>query len=171
MTMGLACDRDGYDLRIPPCKGCGSRGCSNGFRCEPQVSATRRGVLGLLAAAPVIAPALAKAAISETPPSYAAGGIVGEAFLSPGVIGEDCQGGFRLTPEQSEAFQRVMNAPMIQSEPLSVLMRGASPWDELPTHPVIVGVDMGAGDDRTAYFMPVPNRLFGTYINEYGEAV
>jgi hypothetical protein len=38
MTMGLACDRDGYDLRIPPCKGCGSRGCANGFRCRPAVA-------------------------------------------------------------------------------------------------------------------------------------
>ncbi len=28
MTFGLACDRDGYDLRILPCPECGSRGCN-----------------------------------------------------------------------------------------------------------------------------------------------
>jgi hypothetical protein len=27
MTFGLACDRDGYDLRLPQCPQCGSRGC------------------------------------------------------------------------------------------------------------------------------------------------
>jgi hypothetical protein len=27
MTMGLACDREGYDLRLPKCPKCGSRGC------------------------------------------------------------------------------------------------------------------------------------------------
>lgn len=34
MTMGLAVDRDGYDMRIAPCKGCGSRGCPNRFQCR-----------------------------------------------------------------------------------------------------------------------------------------
>lgn len=34
MTMGLACDRDGYDLRIPPCGRCGSRGCPNRSTCK-----------------------------------------------------------------------------------------------------------------------------------------
>lgn len=27
MTMGLPCDREGYDLRMIPCPKCGSRGC------------------------------------------------------------------------------------------------------------------------------------------------
>lgn len=27
MTMGLPCDREGYDLRMPQCASCGSRGC------------------------------------------------------------------------------------------------------------------------------------------------
>jgi len=27
MTMGLPCDREGYDLRMTPCPKCGSRGC------------------------------------------------------------------------------------------------------------------------------------------------
>lgn len=35
MTFGLACDRDGYDLRIPKCSNCGSRGCPNRDRCPP----------------------------------------------------------------------------------------------------------------------------------------
>ena len=35
MTMGLACDRDGYDLRAKQCSQCGSRGCSERDHCEP----------------------------------------------------------------------------------------------------------------------------------------
>lgn len=34
MTMGLPCDQDDYDLRIQPCKQCGSRGCPKKNRCE-----------------------------------------------------------------------------------------------------------------------------------------
>lgn len=34
MTMGLACDSDGYDLRIPPCSVCGSRGCAKRDACN-----------------------------------------------------------------------------------------------------------------------------------------
>lgn len=33
MTMGLACDRDGYDLRLAQCSQCFSRGCLNKDRC------------------------------------------------------------------------------------------------------------------------------------------
>lgn len=33
-TMGLACDRDGYDLRIPQCCQCGSRGCPKRDVCK-----------------------------------------------------------------------------------------------------------------------------------------
>lgn len=32
MTVGLACDPDGYDLRVAPCPRCGSRGC--GWECD-----------------------------------------------------------------------------------------------------------------------------------------
>lgn len=35
MTMGLACDRDGYDLRQSQCKVCGSRGCPKMHACAP----------------------------------------------------------------------------------------------------------------------------------------
>lgn len=35
MTFGLACDRDGYDLRIPQCERCGSRGCQRRDNCKP----------------------------------------------------------------------------------------------------------------------------------------
>jgi len=34
MTMGLACDSDGYDLKIIPCKKCGSRGCAKKNECD-----------------------------------------------------------------------------------------------------------------------------------------
>jgi hypothetical protein len=33
MTFGLACDRDGYDLRQPKCSQCGSRGCPKMHDC------------------------------------------------------------------------------------------------------------------------------------------
>lgn len=33
MTLGLACDRDGYDLRIMACGNCGSRGCPKKNYC------------------------------------------------------------------------------------------------------------------------------------------
>jgi len=33
MTMGLACDSDGYDLRISQCSICGSRGCAKRDAC------------------------------------------------------------------------------------------------------------------------------------------
>lgn len=35
MTMGLLCDRDGYDLRIRQCTQCGSRGCPRRDWCAP----------------------------------------------------------------------------------------------------------------------------------------
>lgn len=35
MTFGLACDRDGYDLRIRQCSVCLSRGCADKDRCRP----------------------------------------------------------------------------------------------------------------------------------------
>lgn len=34
MTFGLACDRDGYDLRIAQCSVCLSRGCARKDRCH-----------------------------------------------------------------------------------------------------------------------------------------
>lgn len=34
MTFGLACDRDGYDLRQPQCRECGSRGCPKRDHCK-----------------------------------------------------------------------------------------------------------------------------------------
>lgn len=34
MTMGLPCDRDGYDLRTEPCRQCGSRGCPKMHKCK-----------------------------------------------------------------------------------------------------------------------------------------
>lgn len=36
MTMGLACDRDGYDLRMAQCSQCKSRGCPKRDRCKPR---------------------------------------------------------------------------------------------------------------------------------------
>ncbi|WP_316207613.1 dATP/dGTP diphosphohydrolase domain-containing protein [Bradyrhizobium sp. SZCCHNR3118] len=36
MTFGLACDRDGYDLRFSPNKDCGSSRGSNGLNCHEQ---------------------------------------------------------------------------------------------------------------------------------------
>lgn len=41
MTLGLPCDRDGYDLRIQPCNQCGSRGCPNMDRCKNDIPAFR----------------------------------------------------------------------------------------------------------------------------------
>lgn len=32
--MGLACDRDGYDLRAKQCSQCGSRGCIRRDHCK-----------------------------------------------------------------------------------------------------------------------------------------
>jgi hypothetical protein len=34
VTMGLACDRDGYDLRAKQCAQCGSRGCPKCDHCK-----------------------------------------------------------------------------------------------------------------------------------------
>lgn len=38
MTFGLACDRDGYDLRQPKCSICGSRGCPEMNSCKEIVT-------------------------------------------------------------------------------------------------------------------------------------
>jgi hypothetical protein len=40
MTMGLPVDRDGYELRLTPCRICGSRGCPEHNKCQPEVTAT-----------------------------------------------------------------------------------------------------------------------------------
>ena len=44
MTMGLACDGDGYDLRLTPCPKCGSRGCSHKWEPEKCDGKVRRGL-------------------------------------------------------------------------------------------------------------------------------
>jgi hypothetical protein len=36
MTMGLPCDREGYDLRMRQCSQCGSRGCPKRDTCKPR---------------------------------------------------------------------------------------------------------------------------------------
>lgn len=41
MTMGLPCDRDGYDLRMIPCPKCGSRGCPELHRYNGKCSADK----------------------------------------------------------------------------------------------------------------------------------
>ena len=46
-TMGLACDRDGYDLRTKQCAQCGSRGCPKRDHCKtiPPQPETRAGFI------------------------------------------------------------------------------------------------------------------------------
>lgn len=52
--MGLACDRDGYDLRAKQCSQCGSRGCPKRDHCRT---------------VPVIAPGIYDR-VNETPNSF-----------------------------------------------------------------------------------------------------
>lgn len=52
MTMGLPVDRDGYDLRLPPCPTCWSRGCQDWKGCADRSEVRRRAV----ACMPVIVP-------------------------------------------------------------------------------------------------------------------
>lgn len=44
MTMGLAVDRDGYDLRVSPCPTCWSRGCRDWKGCAARSEARGRAV-------------------------------------------------------------------------------------------------------------------------------
>lgn len=40
--MGLACDDDGYDLRLAPCRKCGSRGCVKQDACDGKRARPKR---------------------------------------------------------------------------------------------------------------------------------
>ena len=102
---------------------------------------TRRKFLGLLAATPVVAPMVAQAVAAQ--PRYFSAGISGRAgeFL----VGEVC-GESLLTPAQMSTFDAVLSAPAAPNEALRQLMRSAPPWS-------------------------IPNRLYGTRINDDGDAV
>lgn len=103
---------------------------------------SRRTFLGLMATAPLIAPSVVKAAAK---PRWSSGGIIGKAFGSQ-LVGEDCHGGFALSPSQSKAFLEAMEQPVVKLESLTILMRSPTPWG-------------------------TPNRLHGAYVNEEGDAV
>lgn len=100
---------------------------------------SRRDFLGVLAAAPFVAPAFVQ-------PRYASGGTFRLSGMAAGIVGEDCHGGFVLSPSQSRAFLAAMDQPMTKLGTLNILMRSPSPWD-------------------------APNRLYGAYINDDGDAV
>lgn len=106
---------------------------------------SRRDFLGIVAAAPFVAPVIAEAVAA---PRYATGGLAEGVSLDTwvGRIAEKNLGEFTLTREQSIAFRAALDAPMVRSGPLAVLMRSLSPWE-------------------------APNRLHGAYINDDGDAV
>lgn len=57
MTMGLPCDREGYDLRSPQCPKCGSRGCPQLHRHDGKCSADKPAPQSALATDKGTAPA------------------------------------------------------------------------------------------------------------------
>ncbi|WP_156948882.1 hypothetical protein [Bradyrhizobium sp. WSM1417] len=102
---------------------------------------TRRKFLGLLAAAPVVAPMVAQAAAARK--LYFSGGISG--LSGEFLVGEAC-GESLLTPAQMNAFDAVLSAPAAPNEALRRLMSIVPPWS-------------------------IPNRLYGARINDDGDAV
>ena len=126
---------------------------------------TRRDFLGIMAAAPLFAPAIAQ---SVTVAQYAGGEVIGVGHWESCIVG-DAGPESLFTPNQMRAFEHELYglAERLPNEKLRALLRSPSPWDE----PLFIGVDMGSGDDTTYYFIPTPNRLHGAYINERGEAV
>ena len=102
---------------------------------------TRRTFLGVLTVAPIAAPAIARAGMAEV----ANGGFIsGEALHAFGIVGEHCES-FPLSASQSRAFEVALTARPHNQE-LSTLLHMEAPWR-------------------------VPNRLYGTWVNEDGEAV
>lgn len=83
---------------------------------------SRRSFLGLLAAAPVAAPAMIKSAAAQQYCSF--GGIV---FPSLNDLVAD--GGFTLSPQQSAEFLKVFDQPMVRLGPVEILMHHTAPWD------------------------------------------
>jgi hypothetical protein len=80
-------------------------------------------------------------------PRYASGGIFeGEWKYGHGLVGEDCHGGFVLSPSQSVALRKVMDAPMTRGPVLTIQMGSRSPAE-------------------------IPNRLYGAQINHEGDAI
>lgn len=82
MTMGLACDRDGYDLRTPRCVGCGSRGCSKGCAVLLDLASRNDGYL-VEACGNDALTALRTAGLVYTRPSGADGYVIARAVQAP----------------------------------------------------------------------------------------
>jgi hypothetical protein len=97
------------------------------------MSTSRRTILGLLAGIPA---AVALPNNAQPAPSYH--GILGRAL--------DLKGGFLMSPEQADAFRRMMEMPVTRMGAVTIPMRGPSPWD-------------------------APNRLYGAAINDEGDAI
>jgi hypothetical protein len=144
---------------------------------KPETGVSRRTMLGALVAAPVAVPAMAKEAVASS--GLAHGGyfapmsemLVGEATLS---------GGHRLTGHGEEWYGSILRADKIHA---TTITSGCGPIDGPISVPCVsigerdsgwsvstltanLGSVAVAGNPTTT-----PNRLFGAYINQDGDAV
>lgn len=128
---------------------------------------SRRAFLGLLAAAPVVAPAMAKAAASEIGTMRLMSGSVVRFAGSPGCSNPirymDVQS-LKLSVDTTEVEEALKQLAARRYEPVvdaATVPEWAADehWRLLPEY------------QRRIEAQRTPNRLFGAYINEHGEAV
>lgn len=114
---------------------------------------SRRQFFGFLAAAPLVAPAVAKEMIG---PKYASG-FIGEFAFSDWTTLQPMRplsdGSFVMSMEESEAFMKAINVPSVSFGPIKIPMHEPQ-------------------QQRIArYGWAIPNRLYGAQINADGDAV